>query len=105
MNEQGQVPGDNAPGTGSLSIEVNVGNELGIHARPAAKLAKEAQRFDCDISLVSGDNEVDAKSILDILTLAAAPGSSMTVRASGPDASEALAALKKLFQSRFGEEK
>ncbi|BBD08857.1 HPr family phosphocarrier protein [Desulfovibrio ferrophilus] len=97
MIDQGTAPGK------ALSAEVRVGNELGLHARPAAKLAQEAQRFDCDIFLVSGDQEVDAKSILDILTLAAQQGGRMQIRASGDDASEALEALTGLFKSRFGE--
>ena len=98
MNAQGIVP-DN-----SLSAEVCVSDELGLHARPAARLAREAQRFDCAIALVSGDQEVDAKSILDILTLAAPGGGRMTIRASGDDAAEALKSLTRLFKSRFSEE-
>lgn len=96
---------DQVTGTdNTVSAEVRVGNELGLHARPAAKLAQEAQRFDCDIFLVSGDQEVDAKSILDILTLAAQHGGRMQIRATGQDAAEALQALTGLFKSRFGEE-
>nr|WP_051444926.1 HPr family phosphocarrier protein [Desulfocurvus vexinensis] len=89
----------------SASAEVCVGNELGLHARPAARLAREAQRFACDIALVSGGQQVDAKSILDILTLAAAPGSAMTIRATGRDASLAVRTISELFNTRFGEEK
>jgi phosphocarrier protein len=89
----------------SVSAEVCVGNELGLHARPAARLAQEAQRFSCAIALVVGGQEVDAKSILDILTLAAAPGCTMTVRATGRDAPLAVQTLQELFSRRFGEEK
>jgi len=89
----------------SASAEVCVGNELGLHARPAARLAREAQRFACDIALVAGGQEVDAKSILDILTLAAAPGCGMTIRATGSDASLAVQSILELFNNRFGEEK
>ncbi|MCK9240294.1 HPr family phosphocarrier protein [Desulfocurvus sp.] len=89
----------------SASAEVRVGNELGLHARPAARLAKEAQRFACDISLVVDGQEVDAKSILDILTLAASPGCTMTIRAKGSDAPLAVRSISELFSSRFGEEK
>lgn len=99
VNTEGNAP------EGSVSADVCVGNELGIHARPAAKLAKEAQRFACDIALVSGGQEVDAKSILDILTLAAAPGCNIVIRATGADAGPAVDALRQLFQNRFSEEK
>lgn len=99
MKEQGNDPEN------SVSAKVCVANELGIHARPAAKLAKEAQRFACDIALIVGEQEVDAKSILDILTLAAAPGCNMVVRATGEDAGDAVAALTALFASRLGEDK
>lgn len=98
MIEQGRVPGN------SVSAEVCVVNELGIHARPAANLAKEAQRFTSDIVLTAGGQEVDAKSILDILTLAAAPGCNLVIRATGEDASDAVEALIALFRRRFGEE-
>lgn len=96
--EQGNVPEQ-------VSASVCVANELGIHARPAARLAKEAQRFACDIALVVGGQEVDAKSILDILTLAAAPGCNMVVRATGEGAQAAVDALVALFDSRLGEDK
>lgn len=87
------------------SRQVVVANQLGLHARPAGVLAKEAQRFNADILIAVDDQEVDAKSILDILTLAAGQGSSLELRAMGDDAEAALNALEKLFRSRFGEEK
>lgn len=98
MNEQGNLPGE------SVSAEVCVGNELGLHARPAARLAKEAQRFSSDIVLAVGEQEVDAKSILDILTLAAGPGCNMVIRADGGDAAPAVEALTELFKSGFKED-
>jgi phosphocarrier protein len=98
VNTQGTVP-DN-----TQRAEVRVANELGLHARPAARLAQEAQRFACAIYLEADGQEVDAKSILDILTLAAPQGGRMTIRAEGDDAAEALARLTRLFESRFAEE-
>jgi phosphocarrier protein len=88
-----------------FSTEVKVLNELGLHARPAAKLAQEAQKFAAMIKVSFGDREVDAKSILDILTLAAPCGSTLTLWAKGEDASEAITHLSQLFAQRFGEEK
>jgi len=82
-------------------LRVRVLNEQGLHARPAARLAQEAQKFDCDIRLVHGGEEVDAKSILDILTLAAGQGSELELRAKGPEARDALAHLGSLIRNRF----
>ncbi|WP_462326282.1 HPr family phosphocarrier protein [Desulfobaculum sp.] len=90
---------------GYQSAEVCVRNELGLHARPAARLAQEAQRFAAEITLTMDEQEVDAKSILDILTLAAPQGCDLVVRANGDDAAEALKTLTELFQTRFGEDK
>lgn len=83
------------------ALRVRVLNDQGLHARPAARLAQEAQKFDCDIRLVHGDEEVDAKSILDILTLAAGQGSELELRASGPSAEDALSHLATLIRNRF----
>jgi phosphocarrier protein len=80
-----------------------VRNELGLHARPAARLAQAAQQFDSDIKLVLDDREVDCKSILDILTLAVPQGCGLELRASGEDAGEALAKLENMFKNRFEE--
>ena len=89
---------------GFQTRQVCVVNELGLHARPAAKLAQEAQRFDCDILLKTGEQEVDAKSILDILTLAAGNGCGIEIKARGDDADQALEHLSALFRSKFDEE-
>jgi phosphocarrier protein len=83
------------------ALRVRVLNEQGLHARPAARLAQEAQKFACDISLALGEERVDAKSILDILTLAAGHGSELELRAAGPDARDALAHLGALIRNRF----
>lgn len=92
-----------------LTREVVVANQLGLHARPAAKLAQEAQKFSSSVIIVTdgqnGGEPVDAKSILDILTLAAAHGSRLTLKAQGLDAADALNHLESLFVSRFGEER
>jgi phosphocarrier protein HPr len=79
-------------------------NKMGMHARPAAKLANVSGRFKSKISLVRDGQQVNAKSVLSILTLACPCGSQVTVRASGPDAEEAVDALEKLIEDKFGEE-
>ncbi len=85
--------------------EVRVLNEMGLHARPAGKLAQEAQKFACKITLQHGELAVDAKSILDILSLAAGQGSALHIVAEGADANEAVAHLTSFFKSRFGEDR
>ncbi|MGE4504229.1 MAG: HPr family phosphocarrier protein [Desulfovibrionaceae bacterium] len=100
-SEQKEGPERRAP----LPRQVVVANQLGLHARPAGVLAREAQRFQANISIVQDGQEVDAKSILDILTLAAGQGSALELRAAGHDAENALNTLEALFRSRFGEVK
>lgn len=88
----------------SKTREVILRNKWGLHARPAAKLAQEAQKFDSDIKLGLDGREVDAKSILDVLTLAASGGTRLQIVAAGSDAERALAHLSGLFASRFEED-
>lgn len=83
---------------------VRVFNEYGLHARPAAQLATQARKYTAELVLIHEDVEVDAKSVLDILTLAAPKGSSLTLRGRGHDAENAVQELSRLFASRFQEE-
>jgi len=78
-------------------------NKLGLHARASAKLAAEAGHYAAEIFLAKGDIEVNGKSIMGIMMLAAAKGSELCVRADGPDEEEALDAIEALVNSRFGE--
>jgi phosphocarrier protein HPr len=84
-----------------FALRARVLNDQGLHARPAARLAQEAQKFGCAIELAINGSVVDAKSILDILTLAAGHGSELELRAKGPGAREALVRLGTLFRNRF----
>ena len=84
-----------------FSLRARVLNDQGLHARPAARLAQEAQKYGCAVELAVNGSTVDAKSILDILTLAAGQGTELELRAKGPDAREALASLGALFRNRF----
>lgn len=80
-----------------LICTVQVRSPLGLHARPAARVAQVAQNYTADIVLRLDDTAADAKSILDILSLAATQGSSLTVEASGTDAREALKDIAEIF--------
>ena len=79
-------------------------NRLGLHARAAAKLVHTAALYSSRIQLALDGEEVDAKSILGILLLAAAQGSEVTVRCEGDDEHEAMEAITELFAQRFGED-
>ncbi|MCU0647726.1 MAG: HPr family phosphocarrier protein [Gemmatimonadaceae bacterium] len=82
---------------------VQIVNKHGLHARPAAEMVKAASKFKADITISRDDLEVNGKSIMGVMMLAAEYGSTITLRASGPDATEAIDALCTLVASRFGE--
>ncbi len=84
--------------------EFTIKNRLGIHARPAAKLAKTANEFESAIRLMKDGLEVNAKSIMGIMMLAAAQGNVIEVEAEGPDEDEAMRALGDLIENKFDEE-
>lgn len=76
-------------------------NETGLHARPANQFVQTAKSFSADVSVKKGDNTVDAKSILGILTLGAGKGSEITIKADGKDEAEAIKALSELINKGF----
>ena len=78
------------------SCEIAIANALGLHARAAAKFVHTAGRFSAHIKVARGDREVDGKSIMGLLLLAAAQGSSIRITAAGPDVSAAITALCEL---------
>jgi phosphocarrier protein len=78
-------------------------NALGLHARAAAQLVQTANRFRAEIHVLKDGMEVNGKSIMGVLTLAAAKGSSITVRVEGEDAEHAMLALAKVIENGFGE--
>ena len=82
---------------------VKIVNKNGLHARPAAEIVKTAARFKSDITVVRDDLEVNGKSIMGVMMLAAEFGSSLTIRADGPDADQALEAIAALIAAKFGE--
>jgi phosphocarrier protein HPr len=84
--------------------EVQIVNKYGLHARPAAELVKLANRFRADVWIRKEDVEVSGKSIMGVMMLAAECGSVVEIRARGDDAAEAVDALVKLIQNRFGED-
>ncbi len=83
--------------------DITVSNRLGLHARAAAKLVQRVQGFDAEVWLFAQGREVNAKSIMGVMMLAANLGSSLTVRTEGQQAEAALAAVIDLFQNKFDE--
>jgi phosphocarrier protein HPr len=89
----------------TAECRVRIVNKNGLHARPAAEIVKVASKFQSDITMVRDDLEVNAKSIMGVMMLAAEFGSELLVRANGPDADAAVAAIAELVANKFGEDK
>ena len=82
---------------------VQIQNKHGLHARPAAEMVKAASRFQSDVTITRDDMEVNGKSIMGVMMLAAECGATIVLRADGPDAEAAVAALEALVDAKFGE--
>jgi len=92
-------------GKNEMEIETyTIRNRLGLHARAAALLVKTANRFASEITLEKEGVEVNGKSIMGILMLAASKGTKVTLKAEGKDSAQAMEALGKLIENKFGEE-
>ena len=87
-----------------ISQSVTVVNQLGIHARAAAKFVHLATRFDSRVRVARQGREIDGKSIMGVMMLAAECGSVLTFKADGPDAEKAVEALAALVATGFGEQ-
>ena len=87
-----------------IQREVLVCNRLGLHARAAAKLVQLANQFQSQVSVSTNHMSADAKSILGVLTLAAAKDTSLVVEVTGPDEKEAVEKIEALIKAKFGEE-
>jgi len=84
--------------------EIKIVNRLGMHARPAARLVQLTSRFSSEIIFKRGSDQVNGKSIMGVLMLAAPYGSTIKVIARGDDAAAAINEIEDLFRSKFGEE-
>jgi phosphocarrier protein len=87
-----------------LHEDMVISNSLGMHLRPAQKLVQTVLKFQCDVHILKDGQRVNAKSIMGLLTLAAAQGTRLEVVCDGDDAQEALDAVRKLIDSGFGEQ-
>ena len=84
-----------------VSKTVKIINKLGLHARPSAKVVQTASKFKSEITLVKEGLEVNGKSIMGVMMLAAEAGADITVIASGPDEEEAVKTLGEVIGSKF----
>ena len=86
-----------------IEREVTIRNRTGLHTRPAATLVKTAARFQSDFVIIKDDMEINGKSIIGVMTLAAEQRSKLLLRFNGPDEEEAAAAVVGLFERGFDE--
>lgn len=86
-----------------ITEELVIMNQLGLHARPAASLVQTVLKFKCDVHISVNGQRVNAKSIMGLLTLAAAQGTRLDVTCRGDDAEQAMVAVRELVDSGFGE--
>jgi phosphotransferase system HPr (HPr) family protein len=87
-----------------ISRSYTIKNKFGLHARPSASFVQTANRFRAQIKVEKDGQVADGKSIMDLMMLAAAQGTKITIKAQGDDALEALEALGALIEGRFGED-
>jgi phosphocarrier protein len=88
-----------------IEKSVKIQNELGLHARAATKLVQLASKYSCDIAIGKDGHEVNGKSIMGVLMLVASKGATVTVRAQGEKAAEAVDAIVELIANKFGEDR
>ncbi len=102
----GQPPGpeERQPRPGRIVRELQIINKKGLHARASAKFVQTVEQFDVEVKVTRGGETVGGNSIMGLMMLSAAPGTSILVEASGPDAAAAIDALAALVAGRFGEE-
>ncbi len=103
MSDPATTQGD-SEGVAPLVREVEIVNKKGLHARASAKFVQTAEQFQAEIAVTRGHETVGGTSIMGLMMLAAAPGTTITISANGPQAAAALDALCALVADRFGEE-
>jgi phosphocarrier protein HPr len=88
---------------GSIRADVEIVNRLGLHARAAARFVETASRFTAEVTVANGEEAVSGKSILGLMMLAAAEGTSLVLTATGPDAEQVIDAITELIAQKFHE--
>ena len=90
--------------SGTLVRQFTIINKKGLHARASAKFVQTVDRFDAEVTVTRGGETVGGRSIMGLLTLGAAQGTSLTIAVEGPEAAACLAAVEQLLSERFGED-
>jgi phosphocarrier protein HPr len=98
------VPEGRPSPDGAVVRKLVICNRKGLHARASAKFVQTVEKFDADVRVTRGTETVGGTSIMGLMMLAATPGSSIVVEATGKEAAEVVDALTKLVDSRFGED-
>ncbi len=104
MSEAGGSDQASAPDSGPIIRVLPIVNMKGLHARASAKFVHTVEKFEAEVRVSRGGETVGGTSIMGLMMLAASPGTTITVEASGPQAREVIAALEELLAKRFGEE-
>ena len=97
------IPGPGVP-EGAISKEMLIINKRGLHARASAKFVQTVERFNAEVWVTRGTETVGGTSIMGLMMLAAAPGTTIVVSAKGPEAEAAINAITELVESKFNEE-
>jgi phosphocarrier protein HPr len=98
-----RMPDAQPPANDAIIRTFVIRNKKGLHARASAKFVQTVEKFDADVRVTRGHETVGGTSIMGLMMLAAAPGTSITVEATGREAPEVIEALARLIESRFGE--
>jgi len=94
----------NPPANGAITRVLPIINQKGLHARASAKFVQTVEKFNANVRVTRGAETVGGTSIMGLMMLAASPGTSITVEATGKEAAEVIAALETLLSTRFGED-
>jgi phosphocarrier protein len=97
------IPGASVP-AGAISKELLIINKRGLHARASAKFVQTVEKFSAEVWVTRGSETVGGTSIMGLMMLAAGPGTTIRVSATGPEAEPAIAAITQLVESKFNEE-
>jgi phosphocarrier protein len=97
------IPGPTVP-QGAISKELLIVNKRGLHARASAKFVQTVERFNAEVWVTRGGETVGGTSIMGLMMLSAAPGTTITVSAIGPEAEAVIDAITELVESKFNEE-
>src|SRR5262249_56981770 len=100
----GMLPAAFVARPGAVVRQINVINQKGLHARASAKFVQLVEKYDADVRVSRGSETVGGTSIMGLMMLAAGPGTTITVEATGPQAAEVVAAINAFVSTRFGEE-